>query len=109
MDVPSVNVLAHHDAVSTHVPHARRTMLPRLKLVVSFLTFVSALDGGAPLVEKVPLIRVARRVSEQSGIVLAVGTTRFPVTGGGTRSWAVVSRPACHSGTQPLVYHAGTI
>lgn len=56
MAIPSVHMLAHHDAIDSYVPHLGGTMSTGFQLVVNLFSFVGAFDGSAAFVDHFPLI-----------------------------------------------------
>jgi hypothetical protein len=107
--IPSVHVLAHHNAVNAYVPHLGRTVPTGLQLVINLLTFIGSFGGGTPFVNAVPFFRTPWCIWKQPGIVLTAGVKRSSVFGGGAGFRAGVGSPALHHRTSPLMPFLGMI
>ena len=61
MGIPSVYVLAHHNAVDAYEPHHGRAVPAGFELVVDLLSLIGTLNGGAAFVSQLPFVRRQRR------------------------------------------------
>lgn len=65
VQVPSIHVLADHNAIDPHIPHLRGTVSAGFELVIDFLPLVGAFDGRAAFVDELPLFRSSDALGEE--------------------------------------------
>lgn len=83
--IPSIDVLAHHNAVDANVPHLGGAMPPGFEFVINLLPFVGTFRRSTVLVNELPSFRISRCLRKQPGIVLTGNMKGTPVFSRRTR------------------------